>query len=59
MTIVTFRLEDKYIKQLKTIGNHEARSLSNTIRRILIDALTQRRRVPAVRTTRTRACCLA
>lgn len=43
MTIVSFRLEDKYIKQLKQIGLQEDRSLSKTIRRILIETLTQRR----------------
>ena len=53
--VVSCRLEEQYIEQLKKISDSHDRTVSRTVRRIVIDALTQRRRVPAARTTRTRA----
>lgn len=41
MQIITFRLEAHYVEALKRRGQHEERSLSKTIRRILIDDLTR------------------
>lgn len=52
---VSCRLEPAYITQLKKLSDRTDRTVSWILRRIVIDALTQRRRVPAARTTRTRA----
>ena len=52
---VSCRLEPEYITQLKELSDRTDRTVSRILRRIVIDALTQRRRVPAARTTRTRA----
>ena len=41
MQIITFRLESHYVEELKRRGQSEERSLSKTIRRILIDDLTR------------------
>ena len=52
---VSCRLEPEYITQLKKLSDRTDRTVSWILRRIVIDTLTQRRRVPAARTTRTRA----
>ena len=45
MQIITFRLENRYVEELKRHGQRTDRSLSKTIRRILIDDLTRRIRL--------------
>ena len=57
--VVSCRLEERYIKQLKQLSTRKERTVSWILRRIVIDALTQRRSVPAARIRRPRACCLA
>ena len=51
MQIITFRLESHYVEALKRRGERDERSLSKTIRRILIDDLT-RPSSPAGRNTK-------
>lgn len=40
--VVSCRLEERYITQLKKISDSHDRTVSRTVRRIVIDALDQR-----------------
>ena len=56
--IVSCRLEERYINQLKQLSDRTDRTVSRTLRRIVIDALTRRsmsgRRDPKPEKSRTR-----
>ena len=56
MTItVSCRLEQEYLKQLKELSDRTDRSVSRTLRRIVINALTSRKPPRNRRTRPTRA----
>ncbi len=53
MTItVSCRLEQKYVNQLKQISSAHDRTVSRTLRRIVIDTLTRRDATPRPRRPR-------
>lgn len=53
--VVSCRLEERYITKLKQISDRADRSVSRTVRRILINALTSRTPPRNRRTRPTRA----
>lgn len=52
-TTVSCRLEEEYIRQLRHLSERTERTVSWTLRRIVIDALT-RRSIPATHTRQPR-----